>query len=439
MKKRMPLEGKNFGFFLAAAKFGVGVVVFLTFTAAAGCGTFRKMGTVADKTEEMNQTTKEMSGETKKMREETEKMRADTELMRLETERMRLETERMRIEIGIQTEAASAAGNRAADAGNRAADAGNRAADAGLIAAKAGENAAAAGNNAASTSQDIYRDSRQGDGVTVRAKRLESMDAHRDVEAKISEAGVFFKAFEFQLWKGRSFDTEAKREVLFNEAVLSFFSESHAYVDYSKALSVSGADNKTENMMALSVAMHILNSTQEELVEKSKQMSMYQLVTQSLALKSKVEWGDIPTSSLLPWQKTVLEKEKEAILLLQARANFPAAMVLSKISKVHSTTLWGLTGFFSKVTNLMGTWQPDLADRNQVELEAYVEWLDIAIASRQFLENHGFDPSTDLRVVNMLRNMNRDVENFKGVSGVKKLALDAFFNKVECFSNKVCD
>ena len=94
----------------------------------------------------------------------------------------------------------------------------------------------------------LYIKERQGAALAVRKDMLNEMNKATTMEAKISFAGAYFMAYEYQLWGGSKEDDQARLDSLYNCALQEFFREATQYMPenykYNPKVDPTKKDNK---------------------------------------------------------------------------------------------------------------------------------------------------------------------------------------------------
>ena len=247
---------------------------------------------------------------------------------------------------------------------------------------------------------DLLDENRQGNAVTIRGQRLDAMDKTKDQQAKIGEAGLYYSAFEFQLWTDFANDDEAKLQQLYVDSVTEYFRVISQYIHPDYNPSPTSNDNRMKNLYALAVTMHQVNPNETWIVPNQTALNMLDLVKNSLAAKELGESG----KTLPAYQVEVLNHphEEEAVYMLQLRANFLPAMTLANISKLQKG---GLTAKWAEAKMYLKAWDADISNANLESLEEFRAWMAEANATATFLKGIGQSAKLDTTVQKIFRNM----------------------------------
>lgn len=247
------------------------------------------------------------------------------------------------------------------------------------------------------TTLSTYTDLRQGNSLIIRADALNDMEKYASIESKIDEAGMYYMAFEFQLWKNYGPDTEKAREALYLEAAQQFFRDIHRYMDADRSTDPASTNPAMQNLFALAVALHQLNPNQEAMAEKSgiANVSMLSLIKGTLAKQADVESGKIAWDSVKEYEREILTNAKDAIYMLQLRANFLPMMVLAKLTPIETMN------FFEKVKLLLFDYDANWQQLNLAQVKEYTRWINEASATVTYLSKLGESAQIDSKVTKL--------------------------------------
>ncbi len=269
---------------------------------------------------------------------------------------------------------------------------------------------------------ELYVDQRQGFSDQIRHQFLDALEKAPTFMAKISEAGQYFLAYEFQLYKHFGSDTPAKLDSLYDQAVEEFFRTFRRYIDDKYAIDPSHASDRMEvgvgdastqastndqnrmlNAAALAVMMYRvnLNLQNDTRVLPSEKISMQDLIEQGLDLKTQLDSGAIKETDLKEWQREVLRHETDAYYALQLRTTFVPAIVLGDISDIADVNI------LTKGLRMLKSWDNDLSQLTNVEQivtnTAYMKDANTQVA---WLLAHRVDPRIDSTIMKIFKNMN---------------------------------
>ncbi|MBT3983404.1 MAG: hypothetical protein HOE90_18765 [Bacteriovoracaceae bacterium] len=247
------------------------------------------------------------------------------------------------------------------------------------------------------TSAAMYADVRKS-SVEVRNNAKDDLiDKQDPVHLKIRSAAIYFNAMEFQYYKpflneAKMGDDEARFDKMKKEAMDDLFRIVSSQSKYIKMedeyeFDVSSPKNEDQNIFALAVTLHKLNSNQQTYAEKTGQptVTVLSLLKEGLELDYKKRLGLIDKSQIPAYADTVSNYRKYAIYLLRARHNFLAAMALARISYVKVGS--GLQQLFTKLGMLTRDWPARTEALSEIEMYEITKWLEEAETTKQFLES----------------------------------------------------
>ncbi len=264
-------------------------------------------------------------------------------------------------------------------------------------AAKASENSGKAAKAASDSREEIANSrlmARSGAASASRREALEGIMAMDSISMKITEASKYVKSFEFQLWTGQRYDTQAYKESMYEDAMSELFRSVEelygkpiAGQELSPFKAFSGAKNNNMNVYALAVSMHGVHQVQGVSTTNKAykgEDSIYDIIKNSLRSIKKVENGTESFSSLKEHEIVVYNYKEEALALIQARYNMLLTMNLAKVSDLKKSTVSGLSllyfkkSFDSKITNI------NLGEQKEAN-----KYLDAALKVQDFMQEIG--------------------------------------------------
>ncbi len=178
-----------------------------------------------------------------------------------------------------------------------------------------------------------------------RREALNAMMSAKTFEKKAVESAKYFKSFEFQVWTGQKYDTQEYLEALYSSSIKEFFRDLVEAYD-GKMLSVKTPSpfkllDRTRHLNALAMAstLHSTSEVQDLVTVKrlegvESSTSMYDLIKSGLIKHVAVKNGSMNIRDLKDYEHDVSVYAKEAIALLQARANMMLTLTLVKVSPV---------------------------------------------------------------------------------------------------------
>jgi hypothetical protein len=333
--------------------------------------------------------TKDMKKETIAMREDTAKMRSETERMRKETSDMKNSTDAMRQATDAMREET---------------------------------------HELKKTTSSTYYDLRQGDTVTIRAQRMESLATSESMSGKLNEAAHYFMAFEYQLWKNEGRDTKEVLEELKNSAVQEFFRDVRRFSAEMDWNSAGKEDQNSRCLSALSGAMHRTNPNLDAVFAAQNTLapSMSSLLVDGLQAGVKLKSGTITVKDLTASQKTVLQFEKEAVGLFRLRMNFLPSMFLAEVTDIDSKKAFGAEALMAKARMALAPWSVDFAGLqiNKVQISVYDLWLQEALKAKNVLLQLKETPKMDGNLLKVLKNLKWNANEISSVEGANALKLE---------------
>ena len=257
---------------------------------------------------------------------------------------------------------------------------------------------------------ELYDALRQGNALQARHDILGSLLASQDSGRKISEAAKYFSAFEFQLWSNLGLDTPQRRVDLETVAAREFMRDVQEFIkpgqtepsplaqgDPTKKIEAEA--NRQASLNALSVALHLTNPKQDELVgahPEFKPVTMYLMIQESLRAKPLIDSGAKKLDEFPGYVREVLTFENVARLLVQTRFNFFGAMLLASTSTIREgdhTKLWlpYWANFQAGKMRFMN-WNMDIADQGVAALDEDRLFMTGALRVAAFMKEVGMIP-----------------------------------------------
>lgn len=231
--------------------------------------------------------------------------------------------------------------------------------------------------------EDSYHGGREDVGMNMLRDSFNEVlkGGDKDVVRKLEYSYVYFGSFEFQHWQGDFEDTQRRREYLMSKAIELFFAEIDDLIEDSHPVSILNImSDAYQNWLVLSVmslAMDKIHPNQEFLSEKLgfKKYSVLSMLEEGLARKAEAEAGK-PVPEFV---RFVLEREQEAIYMLQLRHNFVPLLVLGNMTDFEE-------GLFPKLKRFF-PWTLDLTNANEMKRQFWIRWLQKSESTRAFLQS----------------------------------------------------
>jgi hypothetical protein len=253
------------------------------------------------------------------------------------------------------------------------------------------------------TTTALYQNLRQGNSVQTREQALATMDVSKTQEEKILYAGIYMMAFEFQLWTGKGPDDEVRRESLFNDLFIQLDKDIRNYITSANlSLDPTSTDNNMMNLYALAATLHMINPMQQTLVANNPSIPSYtvlSLAEQALEDNVAINNGSKSIASLPLWENQALQNDGDLLYMIQLRANFIPALVVSKFTNVE------YAGITTKAKDLGLGFTANFSDVGVVALNTYGDYMKEANANRDFLTSIGSSAQYNSRLNLLYKNM----------------------------------
>jgi hypothetical protein len=266
---------------------------------------------------------------------------------------------------------------------------------------------------------ELYDALRQGTALQIRKMLWETLFEDEGLDSKLVNSGLYFVAFEFELWSGLGQDgSSERRDLLAKDAVREFFNHlrlvSHwdgsglnPFAQPAKriaSLEFSYKDTLNEKAVfnALSVTAHIKNRKQEFSADQSgiDSYSMYSLIENGLRAGRQIQSGKKKLEDFPEYVNEVLQNEDLAKRLLQARYNMLGLISLGKLSKISESFYQGI-----KLKMFGSKWSFDLNKLNQSQLRFVRDRFVEAQETRKLVEELGLKTQLNKDIKKMLSNL----------------------------------
>lgn len=285
----------------------------------------------------------------------------------------------------------------------------------------------------AAVAQAGYTDGRQGSTYDIRRKSLNEMDKAPSMDEKIFQAGVFFSAMEYQLWKGPEDPTDLNG--LYDCAIVQFVRTLADYLpaDLTK-INVTSTDPKMMDLYALATGAQEMNKN-----ALPTTVSFLDLLKQIVLLKSDVDSGKKDEKTdLKDWQRDGLDKYRQIVYYLQVRENFLPVMALGEIKPelAQLSLLGDISKIETKVKEIIGAgWHADFNSLNQEQIVTYTKWINEANTTAVFLKTAGEETLVDRGVQGLLASMKIDYTPQHNTEAVRTPAIESFKSAAEGFAS----
>lgn len=247
-----------------------------------------------------------------------------------------------------------------------------------------------------------YDGLRQGDSAAARRAAFKGLIEAKSHEKKLSEASLYYAAFEYQLYNGIGLDAEpARREKLILFGIQQFFKDIYEVYNYDPEVNpladptISDAANLEASFNALAAALHKDNPKQKEALQTLRtrgsdnfsETHFLKIIKEALAKKPDLESGRLSLSDISDIHLEVLNNEQVAIKLLQARWSFLLVSALDKniqFKKGGHYYKYLVSGW-----KLVARWDLDFAKLNKSQIEEQHLYIQKAFETREFLQQFG--------------------------------------------------
>lgn len=259
---------------------------------------------------------------------------------------------------------------------------------------KATEKVSAVTDEMKNTATVMYLQIRSKESEDTRSEKFENLvDTKSGRGARIADAGIYFKAFEFQLWNDNdTYDNLEVREMFFEDAANEFtyrLLDIYEQINTKKMSPIS--DDKMEmSFYALAATVHKNHSyqTKNAGVKHTPIVSMYDLIKGAL-LKEKQKKTRAVHEDIL-----INDINKEMMIeLIKARVDMLTALGIKNLTEQRNMTFGQkVKGFLFKITGgKLGSIDlpEDYKDINDATKEYAGIYLDGAVEARNFLKQIG--------------------------------------------------
>lgn len=408
----------------------------------AGCGVTDRLKRTQKSTERMDETTHEMNNTTSEMNGSIREMNRDTTAMANKMDQMNLTTAEMAESIDQMNDRLTAVERMRESTDSM------RETTEGMTTSieqmnqvtteMKDELGEVADNMEKLDSQvgEVTADARQAAAAMIRSDAFARITENSSVEKKFAEAGKYYMAFEFQLWKEESmYEREARLGFLYLDAIREYFRTIHKQiVKANYNLSPNSNSNEMFVLYALAAIGHVNNtnldiyeikgnSQKAPSISRKKCLtddgsvsgrldSIVDLIEESLCYGREVNQGKIAFEDLPAFAKEVLIWQEDAIYLARLRVNYISGIVTYKLAQIEQSESerGGFGDEMRKITMLLKEWHPhmDVFKGSPAKLAELNEFLTEVYRERDFLINTGIELNLDGLLVKALRNMSLD-------------------------------
>ncbi|MDR3608483.1 MAG: hypothetical protein P4M08_14030 [Oligoflexia bacterium] len=276
--------------------------------------------------------------------------------------------------------------------------------------------------------QDTYNGLRQVEAVRERQISLQDMESAKTIEGKISAAGVYMMAYEFQVWSADGSDTQEERDLLFSDAFIEFDKDLRNYLGAQPSTDPTSSAPAMMNLYAIAATLHMENAQQIALLQKNPSIpkaTMLSLIESVLRRNQLLQAGKISWNDLKPYEQQALANYKDLEYILQLRANLVPMLVLSKLTSLE------YAGFVTKFLDLSMGFTADLQDLSVAETDTYTQYMQDANDTRDFLKSINVDPQYNWKLERLYHVMK--LPALPNTDTPQANALPAFVDQVTAF------
>lgn len=243
---------------------------------------------------------------------------------------------------------------------------------------------------------------RQGDSSTARRAAFESLIKARSHEKKLSEASLYFAAFEYQIYNGMGLDAEdGRRDKLVLGGIQQFFKDVYEVYNYEPDVNpladptLGESANLEASFNALAAALHKDNPKQKEALialkakgsKEIEELHFLKIIKAALSQKKDLEEGRVTLAAMSDIHREVLNNEPLAIKLLQARWSFLLVSALDK--NVQFKKGGGFYKYLVSGWKLVTKWDLDFSKLNKSQIEEQHLYIKKAFETRDYLQQLG--------------------------------------------------
>lgn len=257
---------------------------------------------------------------------------------------------------------------------------------------------------------EVYDSGRQGASLDLRNKLFDFAVRAPKIEEKATNAGLYFLAFEFQLWSNIGQDNRAgERERLMKDAVEEFFCHLLSLTHWAEIdpfagknpLAFGETENERANFNAFALTLEKNNRKQDITTTDNglDTISMRNLIENALLAGQKIKAGEARIADFPAYVDIVLQHEEIAIRLLKARHQMLGLAVLTQLTPIARNN-W--EGFKYKIWGK--SWKIDLNQLNSSALRLAAFRLKEANRARDFLAGLGEKAELDSAIAAIYAN-----------------------------------
>lgn len=274
---------------------------------------------------DMNQTTREMKDTTKDMNQTMDKMSNTMDTMSNDTSKMSGKMDNLdRNMTELKQETVSTMKKMDSTLGGMQGDM---------------KDVVKATNTLGAAINETYDSLRQGNGALIRKNALDGLASSKELKAKMDYAGIYFNAFEFQLWNNLPIDQEPnRRDTLIHQAIHDFYMFVEGHLPKSRTVSINAnpserdvkmntEENRVASFNAISAAMSESNRKQAEALTRMNNNSL-QVYSMLTLTKEAIMAYYMPTAET----DQLSDTRKKAYIELRAHLNTALLLIQTRYS-----------------------------------------------------------------------------------------------------------
>jgi hypothetical protein len=257
---------------------------------------------------------------------------------------------------------------------------------------------------------EVYDSGRQGASLDLRNKLFEIAVNSPKIEEKATNAGLYFLAYEFQLWSNLGQDNRQEaRERLMKDAVEEFFCHLLSITHWTEVdpfagknpLAFGEAENERAVFNAFALTLEKNNRKQDVTTTDNsiEAVSMRNLIENALVADQKIKAGEARITDFPAYVDIVRQHEEIAVRLLKARYQMLGLAVLTQLTPI-ARNKW--EGFKYKIWGK--SWEIDLNKVNSSALRLAAFRLKEANRARDFLASIGEKVELDPAIASIYAN-----------------------------------
>jgi hypothetical protein len=242
---------------------------------------------------------------------------------------------------------------------------------------------------------EVMDTGRQGASLDLRNKLWATITNSKSLEEKATNAGLYFQAFEFELWNNEGMDKLGnQRQNLMYDAAKELFCHLLDITHWDNVdpfagkglFAATSTQNEQMTFNAIADTLEEVNRKQLHInsVTNNKTSSMLDMIETSLRAGKSIREGNSQLSDYPAYVDMILANEKNAVKLIQARYHMLGLEVLTKLTPIGQNKM---EGFKYKIWG--SAWEIDFKKLNQSEIKAVTLRLKQANQARDLLADLG--------------------------------------------------